>query len=196
MIGGAMRCNFFITALMVTMLATFSGCARKPVMPAYETAGSYTIMGKTYFPMKRVQSGHSEDGTASWYGPGFHGKKTANGETYDMHELTAAHNVLPLNTLVRVKNLANDREVTLRINDRGPFAGERVIDLSYAAAQELGIVQPGTAPVRITVLEGAETKTARTIAAPKPKVFARSANPYYSGSSLLPRLFSRAEPVK
>jgi rare lipoprotein A len=113
-----------------------------------------------------------------------------------MHELTAAHTVLPLNTLVRVKNLANDSEVTLRINDRGPFVGERVIDLSYAAAQELGIVQPGTAPVRITVLEGAETKTARTIAAPKPKVFARSANPYYSGSSLLPRLFSRAEPVK
>jgi rare lipoprotein A len=95
----------------------------------------------------------TETGIASWYGPGFHGKPTASGETYDQNDLTAAHRTLPLGTRVRVTNLANDRRVTVRINDRGPFVGDRIIDLSRAAARELDMIGPGTARVRVEVLE-------------------------------------------
>ncbi len=92
-------------------------------------------------------------GTASWYGPGFHGNRTANGEIYDQYELTAAHPSLPLGTRVMVTNLTNGRSVELRINDRGPFVDRRAIDLSYAAARVLGMIGPGTARVRIEVLD-------------------------------------------
>ena len=92
---------------------------------------------------------------ASWYGPGFHGKRTSSGEVYDQNDLTAAHQTLPLGTRVVVTNLQNGRAVDVRINDRGPFAKGRTIDLSYAAARSIGLVGPGTAQVRIEVL-GAE----------------------------------------
>jgi rare lipoprotein A len=92
-------------------------------------------------------------GVASWYGPDFHGKKTANGETYDMDDLTAAHKTLPFNTVVRVENLDNGRSVVVRINDRGPYVGNRVIDLSRKAAQEIQMIGPGTARVRLVLLE-------------------------------------------
>jgi rare lipoprotein A len=91
-------------------------------------------------------------GVASWYGPGFHGNRTANGEIYDQNELTAAHPTLPLGTHAMVTNLANGRAVEVRINDRGPFVGGRAIDLSYAAARTIGMIGPGTARVRIDVL--------------------------------------------
>src|SRR5213076_2123018 len=91
-------------------------------------------------------------GVASWYGPGFHGNRTANGEIYDQYELTAAHRTLPLGTRVMVTNLANGRAVEVRINDRGPFVDGRAIDLSYAAARTIGLVGPGTGRVRIEVL--------------------------------------------
>jgi rare lipoprotein A len=91
-------------------------------------------------------------GTASWYGPGFHGKRTSNGEVYDQYELTAAHQTLPLGTRVAVTNLTNGRQVEVRVNDRGPFVKDRAIDLSYAAARSLDMIGPGTAPVRIEVL--------------------------------------------
>lgn len=94
-------------------------------------------------------------GTASWYGPGFHGNRTSSGEVYDQYDLTAAHQTLPLGTRVAVTNLQNGREVEVRINDRGPFAKDRAIDLSYAAARSIGMIGPGTALVRIEVL-GAE----------------------------------------
>ena len=94
-------------------------------------------------------------GTASWYGPGFHGNRTSSGEIYDQNDLTAAHQTLPLGTRVAVTNLQNGQAVEVRINDRGPFAKGRTIDLSYAAARSIGMVGPGTAPVRIEVL-GAE----------------------------------------
>jgi rare lipoprotein A len=97
--------------------------------------------------------GATQEGVASWYGPGFHGKATTSGEVYDQHQLTAAHPSLPLGTRVAVTNLSNDRQVEVRINDRGPFARSRVIDLSYAAAQSLDMIGPGTAPVRIEVLD-------------------------------------------
>lgn len=91
---------------------------------------------------------------ASWYGPNFHGKLTANGETYDMYKLTAAHRTLPFNTILKVKNLDNGKSVRVRINDRGPFAKDRVIDLSKKAAMEIGMIDPGTAPVALILLEG------------------------------------------
>ena len=102
----------------------------------------------------RIESrpGAVEVGTASWYGPGFHGNPTSSGEIYDQYDLTAAHQTLPLGTRVAVTNLLNGREVEVRVNDRGPFVKGRSIDLSYAAARALGAVGPGTIPVRIEVL--------------------------------------------
>ena len=90
-------------------------------------------------------------GIASWYGPGFHGRRTANGERYDMNALTAAHPSLPFGTLVEVRNARTGRGVTVRINDRGPFAKQRIIDLSFAAAREIGVVERGTAAVELYI---------------------------------------------
>jgi rare lipoprotein A len=94
-----------------------------------------------------------ETGMASWYGAAFHGHAAASGEVYDMEQLTAAHRTLPFGTRVRVRRLDNDRTVTVRVNDRGPFFGDRIIDLSYAAARELGMTAPGTAQVVLDVLD-------------------------------------------
>ncbi|HUG62447.1 MAG TPA: septal ring lytic transglycosylase RlpA family protein [Methylomirabilota bacterium] len=91
-------------------------------------------------------------GTASWYGGWFHGRQTANGERYDMNKLTAAHKTLPFGTKVRVTNSRNGRSVVVRINDRGPFVGKRVIDLSRGAAKAVGMIESGLAPVRIEIL--------------------------------------------
>jgi rare lipoprotein A len=96
----------------------------------------------------------SEEGIASWYGPGFHGQRTTSGQVYDQTALTAAHRTLPLGTRVSVTNLRNGRVVEVLINDRGPFVGDRVIDVSYAAALMLDMIGPGTAPVRIDLLSG------------------------------------------
>jgi rare lipoprotein A len=95
-----------------------------------------------------------EEGVASWYGPNFHGKLTANGEVYDMYGLTAAHRTLPFNTIVRVENAENNKSVVVRINDRGPFAKDRIIDLSKKAAEEIDMLGPGTAPVRLYLIDG------------------------------------------
>lgn len=125
--------------------------------------------------------GGTQEGVASWYGPGFHGNRTANGEIYDQYELTAAHPSLPLGTRVMVTNLANGRAVEVRVNDRGPFVGGRVIDLSYAAAHAVGMVGPGTARVRIAVLEQAPVRVAsastRATPSPRPSVPAAAAVP-------------------
>jgi len=94
-----------------------------------------------------------QEGVASWYGPGFHGKKTTSGTVYDQHAMTAAHQTLPLGSNVRVTNLNNNKSVTVLINDRGPFAKGRIIDLSYAAARQVDMIGPGTAPVRVDVLD-------------------------------------------
>lgn len=95
-----------------------------------------------------------EEGEASWYGPNFHGKKTANGETYDMYKATAAHRTLAFNSVVRVTNLANGKSVDVRINDRGPYAKDRIIDLSKEAADRIGMIQSGTATIRLELLSG------------------------------------------
>src|SRR5512135_257514 len=93
-----------------------------------------------------------QQGRVSWYGPGFHGRRTANGEVFDTHELTMAHRSLPMGTSVRVTNLENGRSVVLRVNDRGPYVRGRVADLSHAAAERLGFVDEGVVPARIELL--------------------------------------------
>lgn len=99
--------------------------------------------------------GATQEGTASWYGPGFHGNATSSGEIYDQFDLTAAHRTLPLGTRVAVTEISSGRTVEVRINDRGPFVDDRIIDLSYAAAKQLGLVGPGTGRVRLEVLGNA-----------------------------------------
>jgi rare lipoprotein A len=118
------------------MIGTLAGCsgAPKPV----------------YFPGYPI--GVVERGVASWYGPGFHGNKTANGERYDMHQLTAAHRTLPLGSIAVVRSMSTGRQVTVRINDRGPFARGRVLDLSLAGANALGMIGSGTDEIELRVV--------------------------------------------
>lgn len=159
----------------LAMLMLLSGCgskvlqstpsARRPEPAPSKPSAScripatqrpYTIDGKTYYPLPSAE-GYCETGTASWYGAPFHGRKTSNGETYNMYDWTAAHKTLPMNTRLLVENLENGRQTTVRVNDRGPFVGDRIIDLSYNVARDLGIVKNGTGQVRITALGEAET---------------------------------------
>jgi rare lipoprotein A (peptidoglycan hydrolase) len=107
--------------------------------------------GRKPSPKQRIK--HALSGTASWYGPGFHGKKTASGEIYDQTKFTAAHKTLPLGAKARVTNLENGNAVEVEINDRGPFVNGRIIDLSRAAAGALGLVKSGTAPVKVELIE-------------------------------------------
>src|SRR5690606_18692928 len=117
----------------------------------YKIGKPYRINGVWYYPGEDY--GYSETGIASWYGPAFHGRPTANGEVFDMNALTAAHRTLPMPSMVRVTNLGNGRAVVLRVNDRGPFAHGRIIDVSRRAAQLLGFERQGTARVRVEILE-------------------------------------------
>ena len=113
---------------------------------------TYVIEGVTYRVMD-TSDGYREEGIASWYGGYFHGRRTSSGDVYDMDLMTAAHKSLPLPTYVRVTNLANSRSVVLRVNDRGPFVGDRIIDLSFAAATKLGMAEQGTAEVEVVALD-------------------------------------------
>lgn len=164
---------FFLSTLLILAAIAFSGCttvltSTPPARTAHPsrsqgktgsipgTQRPYTIEGKTYFPLPSAE-GYVETGTASWYGNPFHGRKTSNGETYNMYAWTAAHKTLPMNTRLLVENLDNGRSTTVRINDRGPFVGTRIIDLSYNVARDLGIIKDGTGHVRITALGEAKT---------------------------------------
>jgi len=111
----------------------------------------YFVLGHWYYPI-RVKVGDTFRGIASWYGPDFHGKLTANGEIYNMYDYTAANKILPLGTIVKVINLKNHKSVKVRINDRGPFVKGRIIDLSYIAGKRIGIDKTGTTPVKLIVL--------------------------------------------
>ncbi len=111
----------------------------------------YEVFGKRYFVLP-TSAGYLERGVASWYGPGFHGNLTANGEKYDMHSMTAAHKTLPLPCYVQVTNLSNGRSVVVRVNDRGPFHDNRLIDLSRLAAERLDVIRNGTALVEIRAM--------------------------------------------
>ena len=116
----------------------------------YKVGSPYKINGILYYP--KVDYEYSETGVASWYGPNFHGKPTANGEIFDMNEVSAAHRTLPLPSVVRITNLDNGRSLKMRVNDRGPFARERIIDVSRRGAQLLGFYRQGTARVRVEIV--------------------------------------------
>jgi rare lipoprotein A len=120
----------------------------------YGNPASYKVRGERYHVSDSAE-GYSEKGMASWYGKQFHGRRTSSGEEYDMHRMTAAHKTLPLITYVLVTNLENGREAILRVNDRGPFHDDRIIDLSYAAAQKLCILRKGTARVKVETIDPA-----------------------------------------
>ena len=133
-------------------------------------ADGYTVFGRTYRVLDSAH-GHTEHGTASWYGSKFHGRETSSGEPYDMHRLTAAHRSLPLPTFVRVTRRDTGTSVVVKVNDRGPFIEDREIDLSYAAAAQLDMLDEGTAPVTIEALSGhlpTGQGVAVAVAAPSP----------------------------
>jgi rare lipoprotein A len=126
----------------------------EPGQPARGTRGNpafYEVFGKRYY-VQPTSAGHREKGVASWYGKKFHGRLTSSGVPYDMYAMTAAHKTLPLPTRVRVINLQNQRSVIVTVNDRGPFVNNRIIDMSYAAAQQLGMIRDGTAMVSVEAL--------------------------------------------
>jgi rare lipoprotein A len=149
--------------IAVAAALSLAACASKPPPPprvaaptppqpatTYKVGTPYQINGVWYYP--QVDYSYDQTGIASWYGPGFHKERTANGEIFNQNELTAAHQTLPMPSLVRVTNLDNGRSIVVRINDRGPFVAGRVLDMSRRAAQLLGFEQQGTAKVRIQIL--------------------------------------------
>lgn len=117
----------------------------------YGNPKTYSVFGKQYSVLDTA-AGYQERGIASWYGSKFHGRKTSSGEVYDMYGITAAHKSLPLPTFVRVTNLESGESLIVKVNDRGPFHADRVIDLSYGAAARLGVLEKGTAPVEVTAI--------------------------------------------
>ena len=124
---------------------------RKEPRSRYGNGPYYTVFGETYKVLD-TNYGYQERGVASWYGRKFHGRMTSSQEPYDMYEMTAAHKTLPLPTYVRVRNLRNNRSIVVRVNDRGPFVNNRLIDLSYAAAMRLDMVRDGTSLVEVTAI--------------------------------------------
>ena len=149
-----------LTAFAVGMLPTAANAADTVIRTEklHSSANlSYKVAGKRYTPLTKVSS-FSQTGKASWYGNQFHGRKTASGERYDMNALTAAHRTLPIPSYARVTNTKNGKSVIVRVNDRGPFHGSRVMDVSKAAAQKLGFISQGTTHIKIEqVLPGSET---------------------------------------
>ena len=141
-----MRTRFLIPAsILVAAVPGVEGC----------TGAAPRFTAKESTPVTATSSTrtHQLAGVASYYSDEFHGRKTSNGETFDMHDLTAAHRTLPFNTKVKVTNLENSKSVVVRINDRGPFKDDRVIDLSFEAAKQIGLIANGTASVRLEILE-------------------------------------------
>ena len=174
----------FLAACALAYLALISGCTTSPSMPIITeekdsgppapvdvshisepvprveprtragNSNPYKVLGKTYY-LVQDPAGYKEKGVASWYGRKFHGKRTANGEIYSMYGMTAAHRTLPIPSYVRVTNLKNNRSTIVRVNDRGPFHGNRIIDLTYAAAKKLGFEKLGTAEVLVEYIDPA-----------------------------------------
>ncbi len=166
-IGFYMHSNRYVSVIwIIVLVSVLSGCAEtqfaihsakrivgattQPILPKYKIGKPYKINNIWYYPEENYN--HNETGIASWYGAKFHGRKTANGEVYDMNALTAAHRTLPMPSYVRVTNLENGRSLVLRINDRGPFAHSRVVDISRRGSQLLGFQKAGTARVRVQIL--------------------------------------------
>lgn len=154
-----MKPEYFYTCFLsiLALLILLTGCGPVTVTPEPSarkkppTLKPYTIAGKTYYPIETAD-GYIETGIASWYGKKFHGRKTANGETYNMYAKTAAHKTLPMHTVLLVRNLDNGKETVVRVNDRGPFVRGRIIDLSYKAANEIGMAKTGVAKTQIIAM--------------------------------------------
>ena len=127
-------------------------CRRTRAAAPLALALAGLVLGCAVYSPRRPPPGTTLIGVASWYGPGFHGRRTANGEVYDMHRLTAAHKTLPFDTRLEVRNLENGRSVLVRVNDRGPHVKRRILDVSYAAAQELGMMGSGITRVELRIL--------------------------------------------
>ncbi len=169
-------CRYARTVLvLLTVSMVLSACGRSPTVDGpphgrvdvasvpdaqpkvearsrYGNPSSYTVLGKRYYTLG-TSNGYRERGIASWYGSKFHGRRTSSGDAYDMYAMTAAHKTLPLPTYVRVTNLENRRSVVLRVNDRGPFHANRIIDLTYTSASKLGILAKGTGYVEVVALD-------------------------------------------
>jgi len=179
---------FTSLVVIVFFLTTLSACAPTRYPPGYQGdqhvkaslpastmlgKGGYVKRGKPYQIYDKwyhpLASGdrYDETGIASWYGKKFHGKKTANGETYDMYAMTAAHTTLPMPSMVLVTNLDNGKQIEVRVNDRGPFVKNRLIDLSYTAAKALGYLEKGTARVRVQTLGGSYAKALQESISPR-----------------------------
>ncbi|OGT71095.1 MAG: hypothetical protein A3I78_07705 [Gammaproteobacteria bacterium RIFCSPLOWO2_02_FULL_56_15] len=170
------RILFFRISCWILAACLLAGCSTKPRKPdggppagkvdmsevpdavpsteprsKYGNPPSYEVMGKRYYVMSSSE-GYEERGIASWYGEKFHGRRTSSGEAYDMYAMTAAHKTLPLPTYVAVSNLRNGKRIIVRVNDRGPFHDNRIIDLSYAAAAKLDILRGGTGLVEVSAI--------------------------------------------
>jgi len=156
--------------LALALILTLSGCAG---LGPNRSGKSYVINGKRYHILASAD-GFRQKGLASWYGEPFHGRKTASGEVYDMNKVSAAHKTLPLHTWVEVRNLDTNKVLTMRVNDRGPFVKGRVIDLSRAAAKEMGMLQAGVARVTVKAITG---ERARRLAAEEKKMMAKASGP-------------------
>ena len=153
----------------------------------------YTVMGRAYMPMTALAR-YKARGTATWYGRRYHGKKTSSGEIYDMYAMTAAHTTLPIPSYARVTNLANGKSVVVRINDRGPFIGDRVIDLSYTAAYKLGLLANGSAMVEVeSILPGDPAPAKVTVAATPAASPPRDAVPQVAATKPVPIQAAAAE---
>jgi len=151
-----------LLTILLALLPTFIGAKDVNIL-------AYVDRGIKYYP-KYVRKGHVKYGKASWYGKPFHGRKTANGERYNMYSMTAAHRTYAMGTLLKVTNLRNRRSVKVRVNDRGPFYNTRNIDLSYGAAKKLGMVQKGVGRVKIEVLSSGSKRNIQKTYAKKTKV--------------------------
>lgn len=149
------------TEFLVNTAKQAKDAGRTGSVGGYKVGSPYQIAGVWYYPKEEWD--YDESGIASWYGPGFHGRTTANGEIFDENDVTAAHRTLPLPSVVRVTNLGNGRSLVVRVNDRGPFAHGRIIDLSRRSAQLLGFETQGTAKVRVEILP-AESQREKAIA--------------------------------
>ncbi|HMB16651.1 MAG TPA: septal ring lytic transglycosylase RlpA family protein, partial [Pelovirga sp.] len=169
----ARRFALLLMCLALVFLLAACGGRTAPVVRVIDTPEArelpgwqrpYEVDGIRYVPLRDHQ-GYRERGIASWYGKEFHGLKTSNGEIYDMYGVSAAHKTLPMGTLVKVTHLGTGRQIEIRINDRGPFAPGRIIDLSYGAARQLGTVDAGLAEVEVVAVGGSYVPPLRTLAA-------------------------------
>lgn len=153
--------KFNLLKLLIVAFALNACSMGDNSVPHFKIGNPYQIEGVTYVP--KIEPNYIEEGVASWYGEEFHGRKTANGEVFDKHSMTAAHRTLPLPSYVVVENLENGKKVTVRVNDRGPFAKNRIIDMSMEAAEKLGFKEKGTAKVKVTYLKKASLDAITTV---------------------------------